>query len=78
VKSLEVTIKAKADGVASVDFKKFFFCPALPAAFKKLTASRQFNYKNVFRSPALPAAFSYGARRVEKVLPLMRHKNSIF
>jgi hypothetical protein len=54
------------------------FCPALPAAFKKLTASRQFNYKNVFRSPALPAAFSYGARRVEKVLPLMRHKNSIF
>jgi hypothetical protein len=54
------------------------FCPALPAAFKKLTASRQFNYKNVFRSPALPAAFSYGARRVEKVLPLMRHKILFF
>jgi hypothetical protein len=33
------------------------FCPALPAAFKRLTASRWFLFKNFLFCPALPAAF---------------------
>jgi hypothetical protein len=31
-------------------------CPALPAAFKKLTASRWFDFSRIV-CPALPAAF---------------------
>jgi hypothetical protein len=47
VKSLEVTIITKADGVALVNFRTFCFCPALPAAIKKLTASRRFNFQEL-------------------------------
>jgi hypothetical protein len=47
VKSLEVILKAKADGVASVNSRTFCFCTALPAAIKKLTASRRFNFQEL-------------------------------
>jgi hypothetical protein len=48
MKSLEVTLKAKADGVASVLFKNFFYFARHCQRQQKLTASRRFNFQELY------------------------------